>query len=312
MECCLPDSGITAEGLSRYIEEQIFTLAGVERPREDFSVLLTGSRAAGGWTSSSDIDIEVLCPEKVYNTIQRAMLAAGRIKSFGASLYVLRDENWQTYFGQHSGRPHFSLCPIDQVLRQLQEYDDVSIWIWTNAKVIYDPQDQFRKVLQTFKGYPRDVLVKKIKYRWMLAAYRAIEESPVHPTEDAELLPAAAGVLNAIHELYRFFFLVEGKPFPYTKRLIRYVGSTELGREFLPQLSQTVDLVLARCWQHKSAWDRLAEASGLICDGDRPECCRLEQTCAEAMLAAGVEPGWVRADFDNMNELLSGSLGPMP
>ena len=307
----LPESGLPAEGLRRYIEDQVLTLPGVNDATEKFTVLLSGSRATGRWTSGSDVDIEVLCPRTIYQSIQQAMVAAGRIKSPGACLYTLRDDNWQRYFGEETGRPHFSVNPIEDLRRHFQAYEDVWIWIWTHAKVIHDPREQFGREREAYTGYPHKVLVKKIKYHWMLAAYRAIEESPIHPTEDVELLPAGAALLNGINELYRFFFLVEGKPFPYTKRLVRYVSSTELGRQFLPQLTRAADLVLGRQWQHRNAWDRLTEAAALIVNGDRPECCRLEAACANAMLVAGVEPGWVEADFDNLPELLSGQLGPI-
>ncbi len=38
----------------------------------------------------------------------------------------------------------------------------------------------------------------------------------------------------------------------------------------------------------------------------------LEKAGYEAMIAAGVEPQWVEADFDNIDDLLLGRLGPPP
>ena len=101
MNCKLPESGLPAEGLRRYIEDQVLTLLGINDPTEKFSILLTGSRATDRWALGSDVDIEVLCPRTIYQSIQQAMVSAGRIKSLGASLYTLRDDNWQTYFGDY-------------------------------------------------------------------------------------------------------------------------------------------------------------------------------------------------------------------
>jgi hypothetical protein len=36
------------------------------------------------------------------------------------------------------------------------------------------------------------------------------------------------------------------------------------------------------------------------------------EACTKAMIAAGVDPQWVEADYANIDELLLGELGPMP
>lgn len=38
----------------------------------------------------------------------------------------------------------------------------------------------------------------------------------------------------------------------------------------------------------------------------------LTQACAGAMIDAGVEAAWVKADFANIDELFAGELGPVP
>jgi len=308
MEC-----GIPTEAIERYIDEQIFTLPGVAEPREAFSVLLTGSRATDTLTPRSDVDIDVVCPRTVCDSVQCAALSEGRIKTTAESFYILPGDDWHRYFGKELGRPHFSLTPLEEVARQFAEYDDIPIWIWTHAKVIHDPGAQFARVLETFTGYPRDVLVRKIKYHWLLAAYWGIDVFPHHHTNENELLPAAMGLLNAANELLRFFFLVEGKPFPYTEKLTRFAPSTKLGGEFMPFLRRVVDLAVGREKTETDAWTRLHEAFRLLFESEHSaECRRLEKACADAMLAAGVEPAWVEADYRNINELLTGKLGPMP
>jgi hypothetical protein len=46
----LEGTGIDRDTLGRYIQEEVYSLPGVDRQREVFSVLLTGSRA---WLSGS-------------------------------------------------------------------------------------------------------------------------------------------------------------------------------------------------------------------------------------------------------------------
>ena len=43
----IPGSGICGQALQRFVEDQLFTLPGTRQPREELTVLLTGSRAFG-------------------------------------------------------------------------------------------------------------------------------------------------------------------------------------------------------------------------------------------------------------------------
>lgn len=304
---------IPDEMLKRYVEEQIFTLPGTARARDSFSVLLTGSRATEAHVEESDVDIDVLCPRDVFESVQGTAFRAGRIASPGASLYLSPERDWQRYFGETRGRPHFSLTPLDEVERQFRQYEDVWLWVWTNAAVLHDPGNQFRRIADGFAGYPPDVLARKIKYRWMLAAYWQVEAYPGHHASDAELLAAAASIANGVNELLRFFFLVEGRPFPYAKKLARLASQTKLGRRFGPFLGRVVDVALGRAPSIRDPWERMDEASRLLCHGDSsPDARELESACAQAMRDAGIDAAWVQADFANIDELLQGKLGPMP
>ena len=53
-------------------------------------------------------------------------------------------------------------------------------------------------------------------------------------------------------------------------------------------------------FQRLGCWDKTDEGR------------ELEYVCGQAMIEAGVERDWVRADYDNVGELLSGQLGPLP
>ena len=101
--------------------------------------------------------------------------------------------------------------------------------------------------------------------------------------------------------------------FPYTEKLTRVAGTTQLGRQFAPLLQQVVDLVLGHVEAERSVWERLETAFEMICCYDvSADCRRLDDACAQAMVEAGVPRAWVEADYDNIGELLSGALGPVP
>ncbi len=305
--------GIDATALERFINEQIYTLPGTCSHRDAFTVLITGSRAAKIHTHTSDVDIDILCTPPVYESVRRASFEAGTIKSERGFWFVLRDDKWDRYFGKEMGHPHFSLTSLAKVEEHFRNYEDVPLWIWLNAEVIADPKEQFRRIRNSWHGYPPDVLVRKIKYHWLLAGYYEVDAYPHHHSQDDQLLSASVAILDAVNELLRFFFLVEGRPFPYTEKLVQMARKTKLGAEFIPMLQHVVDLAVGKAGGGLAVWERLDKAFETLCCYDRSEeCRRLDDACAEAMIAAGVDPQWVKADYDNVEELLMGELGPIP
>lgn len=309
------ESGIDENALRKYLDEQIYSLPGTDRHRDVFTVLLTGSRAMGKHTPESDVDIDVLCPEETYIPLQKACREAGITRSqesFWCPLSLNEEGDWGRYFGGDS-IPHFCVNTLENVHRQFKECDDVALWIWSNARIIADPDRQFQQILDGFQGYPKDVLVRKIKYHWLMCWYWGIEVYPFHHKSDSELITAGASVLNAMLEMMRMFFLVEGKPYPYTEKLPHFVGATKLGARFGPILEKWTDIVLGESERQLSAWERLDMASGLLLDDmNNPETVQLEEETTKAIIAAGVDERWMENYFANMDELLLGKLGPAP
>ncbi len=309
------ESGIDEYALRRYMEEQIYSLPGTDRHRDVFTVLLTGSRAMGKHTPDSDVDIDVLCPQEVYVPLQRACREAGITRSresFWCPLSIKEEETWRRHFGGDAV-PHFCVNTLESVERQFAQCDDVAMWIWSNACVIADPNRQFQRTLEGFSGYPAEVLIRKIKYHWLMCWYWGIEVYPFHHDSDGDLVTAASAVLNATLEMMRVFFLVEGRPYPYTEKLPHFVRTTRLGARFAPFLEKLTSIVLGKSERRSSAWDRLDMASGLLLDGvSNPETVELEEETTRAIIEAGVEKEWMDDYFANMDELLLGKLGPVP
>ena len=308
----LDDTGIDPAILQRYIEEQIYTLPGADRHREQFTILLTGSRAFGDWKPVSDVDLDVLCPREVYQSVLPAAYAQGLIKTPATNWFPLPREGWECYQGAECGRPHFCLTPLEQVKRQFAEFEDVPLWIWTNARVIADPGGQFAQIRGTFAGYPREELIRKIKYHWLLYDYAVVEIYPHSHHADDELLPAMTALTTAINELLKLFYLLDGGPFPYQEKLLPLADRTTLGRQFAPFFRHLIGLMAGTESPELPLWQRLDRAGFMLADYDAPECKRMEDACAEAMVAAGLDPAWVAADFDNIDQLLWGELGPVP
>jgi hypothetical protein len=307
------NSGIALADVERYIDEQVYTLPGAESAREAFTVLLTGSRATGTYSQTSDVDISVVCPQSVYDKVLRASLDAGIITTPKSFFAKRPDTDWGHYFGSEKGRTHFSVNSLRHVADHFTDYRDVWLWVWTTAKIIRDPNGQFGCIIDAFDGYPQDVLVRKIKYHWLLAGYWSIDVYPLSSHEDDTLHPAAMGLLNTVNELMKVCFLVEGKPFPYSEKLMRLVDTTRTGRQVQPILQKAVDLVLGRKDGERQLWERLEDGFRILnCYDESEENRQLYDVLTVALREAGVSPDWVKADYANIDELLLGELGPVP
>lgn len=305
--------GINPGDLERYIQDFIYNLPGLEDHQEYLTVLLTGSRALGRYTETSDVDLEVLCTREIYNSIQQEMLERGLTTSLDRSLYYLPQAGWEDYFHSGIDRPHFTITPIEEVKRQLREYEDVPMWVWTNALIINDPNNQFHDLVAEYSFYPREVLRKKLKYRYLLSSYWLIDGYPHNHRENADYFPALQALVSGIHELYRFFYLAEGRPYPYSEKLVTYAGETRLGQQFKPFLDRVTDLILGRGQKEWDVWKRLDLAIELLIYWDKsPDAVQLGEACDAALRDAGIDEDWVVAGYDNIDELLLGRLGPTP
>jgi Domain of unknown function (DUF4037)/Nucleotidyltransferase domain len=306
--------GVDREAIESYICEQIYTLPGTASPEGDFTILVTGSRATGTHAPGSDVDVDVVCPQAVYDAVHKASFEAGIVQARRSFFVPLDGDDWARYFGPDIGRPHFSFTPLERVARHFDDYEDVWLWVWTNAKVFRDPRGQFGRIAERFSGYPRDILVRKIKYRWLMAGFWTVEVYPYnHACSPDMLLAASTAVLNSVNELLRLFFLMEGRPFPYHSKLMRLATETEMGQEFLPLLQRLVERVSAIKDAETPVWERLEKSIAFLNTvEDSDKCRRFEAACFSKMIEAGVEPEWVEADFRNIDELLHGELGPIP
>lgn len=54
-----------------------------------------------------------------------------------------------------------------------------------------------------------------------------------------------------LHELYRFFYIVEGKPYPYSEKLSLYVTETKFGRKFKPYIDKIINMVVGLGYERK-------------------------------------------------------------
>lgn len=74
-----------------------------------------------------------------------------------------------------------------------------------------------------------------------------------------------------------------------------------------------VDLTLGTQEREIEIWERLDKAIELILYGNiSKESADFFDACDDAILKAGIDKEWVKAGYDNVDELLYGRLGPIP
>ena len=88
--------------------------------------------------------------------------------------------------------------------------------------------------------------------------------------------------------------------------------TTSLGPRFIPFFQRILDLVVGENASDIDVWQRLDKAFEMLSISDQSaECVQMEEACADAMIGAGVDPHWVDVDYGNIDELLTGKLGPL-
>jgi hypothetical protein len=253
------------------------------------------------------VDVDVLCSEALYKDLHSKALEAGLIQSPSSFFCVQGDPAAKEYFGGALGNPHFSVTSLETVRAQFEAYQDVPLWIWTHARVVHDPRGQFDGIRGQFRGYPEAERIRKIKYHWLAAGYLAIE---MRPRGRDRILSAVAGLSGAILELLRVFFLVEDRPYPYPAKLLTCARETALGQRFCPLLSEAAADIAGQNLPSPPA-ERLEQVfERLFCADLSQDATKLQEACEAAMVAAGVPEEWVQADFENVDQLLNGELGP--
>lgn len=311
MQTSLKSSGLTEIAVDKFVAEQVFTLPGISDRKNEISVFLTGSRAIGLHCDHSDVDIDLVCDQLLYDEIHKACFDAKRIAS-RVSFYLRFDTATAAdYFGPRVGGVHLSLVSLENIQRKLSDYEDVPMWIWQNAIVVSDPKMRVDNLVESCRKIPEDVLVRKIKYHWLKAGYWLVDVYPYQHKVGSDMIAASAALVNAMHEFMRLFLLVESRPYPYVKRLTKSAAVTTLGRKFCPLFNQLTSSILAGERDEREVWERLdAVFRSLSCCDLSKDAMKLWQLSGHAMVAAGVDRDWVEADYDNIDELLMGQLGP--
>jgi hypothetical protein len=284
------------------VNQEVLSLQEFQDQENRIGVYLTGSRAVGGYTDTSDIDLDILCARSVFDELQRRFLAAGKTQTSKAAFYTLADSNYRQYFGNISP-PHFSITPVESVIKRLQDYDEVQMWIWQNAKPVLICPDIEEQLNKSMNGFPPEVLLRKLKRYYLEHLYSVIDAYPAHQHNNETKHLAAFSIYNALYSLFRFVYLADSRPFPYTEKLLYHLQTTNIGSacasDFLEIFNLLEDI------SGKDAWTRLDKARGmLLFDAAYESARKIDALMTAALREYGCEENWLMAGYDNIDELL--------
>ena len=263
------------------------TLKGV---REKVGLVLAGSRAVGYHVPSSDYDFLALCDRDTYTDIAR--LAGADPEATRIDLAVDKEQIKQR-FGVDVD---IAVYESARVARALGEYRDVVLWIWTNAKVLFDPTNCVQALQESVTGYPRDVLERKLKAHYLMDFHLSVH-GITYRYESQNVFSVVHALACKIAEFSRSCCLLDGKPFPYEKWLLRACQETTTGARLSPFLLRALGNVT-------HLGDDLVERSELVRQAvyalDTEACDILD----EALVSWGLDKAWVDNAYDCLGDVL--------
>lgn len=292
---------ISIESIKEFVINEIFVMPEISEYVKYLNVYLTGSRAIGGYSDKSDIDLDIICTQNIFDKIQENLFCSGKTHSIKASYYSLNNIDYRAYFGDIES-PHFSISPQEKILVKLKNFDEVHMWIWSNAKIIID--NGISSILEKSLFYfPQDILIAKLKKYYMNFLYNIIDTYPSHDNSNDMKHIASYSIYNALINLYRFSFLAEKRPFPYTEKLITQVKTTNIYKECAGIFHEIYSLL--ENISGEDAWDRLEKCRGMLCYDDVYESSsKISELMDNALLELGCEAEWVSAGYDNIDDYL--------
>jgi hypothetical protein len=262
--------------LGRYIGDALFDHPELTDARDTISLVLSGSRAVNYHVPSSDYDLLGVCDAETY---ARVCERAGRDPS-AKGIHILPDkEEVRRRFGIEVD---VAVYEVGRIREAIRVYNDVVLWIWTNAQVILDRENTVAGLKSAIGPYPRETLESKIKEHFLRDFHLSVHALTYRP-ESQNLFSVVHALAAKVGEYCRLCCLLDGKPFPYEKWLLRACGETHVGERLAPIFRRVLTTLTHLDNDLERSWPSVRQAVDAI---DTEACDILEG----AMVARGDRP----------------------
>ncbi len=276
--------------ITDYIQNVVLNSPLLEDSRDKISFVLSGSRAVGYHVPESDYDFLGLCDS---NTYARVAKLAG--KSPFASVIGISLNKEAARLGDGI-KADVNLFERSRIKQAFQDYMDVVIWIWMNTKIIVDREDTIRNLKRSFTGYPREILERKLRYHWLRDFDLSVHSMTYQP-KSQNVFSVVFALSSKIAEQCKLCCLLDGKPFPYDKWLLRACGETELGAKLSPIFHRVTAILTKLENDLTKNWTMVREAIDAI---DTEACDILE----DALVKWGFEREWIDNSLHDLGDML--------
>jgi hypothetical protein len=186
--------------------------------------------------------------------------------------------------------------PIDPIQEAIQSYNDVVIWIWSNAQPILDRQDAVARLKNAFRGYPQETLEKKLKQHFLKDFHLSVHGLTYRP-ESQNVFAVVHALTSKIAEFCRMCCLLDGRPFPYEKWLLRACAETIVGGQLIPIFTRVLASLTELDNDLQKHWKMVRSAIDAI---DTEACDILEQ----AMVSWGIDRDWLERAYYRRHDVL--------
>ena len=251
---------------------------------------MAGSRSVGYEVPSSDYDFIVTSETDVFAGI--AKLAGKGNDAIGIDIPVDR-ESVKREFGIEVD---IAVYDFNRITRAFSEYRDVVLWTWTNAKTLLDPDGRVAALQQSFKGYPREVLERKLKKHFLNDFHLSVH-GLTYRHESENVFSIVYGLSAKVAEFCRLCCLLDGKPFPYEKWLLRACKETTTGIKLSPFLDKAISGVTRLDGGLVRNSELLSEAVRAL---DTDACDILEK----ALVEWGIERKWIKDAYGHLEDVI--------
>jgi len=278
------------EQLERYVRDALFEHPVLSGARDRISLVLAGSRAVGYDVPSSDYDLLGVCDAETYARIRAQAGRAPPVKG----VHILTDkEDVQRRFGIEVD---VDIYEARRIREAIQAYNDVVLWIWTHARVIVDHGNTIAGIKEAIRPYPRDVLERKIKAHFLRDFDLSVHGITYRP-ESQNLFSVIHTLPVKIAEQCRICCLLDGKPLPYDKWLLRACEETRVGKRIAPIFGRVLTTLTHLDNDLEHSWPAVRKAIDAI----DSEACEIIE---EAMVAWGIDRRWIDDSYHLLDETL--------
>jgi hypothetical protein len=159
-------------------------------------VLLMGSTPLGYADGLSDVDLEVVATNKLYNEVKACCEVSEQYRGISVSW------EWMTF---------------EELASQFKDWkDDIDLWVYSKSKILHDPKHRVENLLSKYERYPKKIWLEKLFLYGHFATAQAPYDSG-KSIQRGDLITAQLCLNQAMEYYTALIFILNHSFVPYRK-----------------------------------------------------------------------------------------------